>query len=216
MLEKMGAFFDARLDMYEEHQLEAIEGAREFYPFTASLLPLKPGACVLDLGCGTGLELDGYFQRNPEARVTGIDLAPGMLRALADKHPDKEMHLIEGSYFDMPLGEEAFDAAVSVESLHHFTAQEKLGLYRKLHRALKRGGAFFLTDYFAKDEEEESRLQAELKEIKRREGLSGREFYHFDTPLTVEHELFTLRQAGFSSVRVLKAWGNTRVLEALR
>ena len=34
-LEKMGAFFDARLDGYEEHQLTTIESARAFYPFTS-------------------------------------------------------------------------------------------------------------------------------------------------------------------------------------
>ena len=59
MLEKMGAFFDARLDGYEAHQLTAIDDAAEFYPFTAGCLPQTPGARVLDLGCGTGLEL-GY------------------------------------------------------------------------------------------------------------------------------------------------------------
>ena len=39
MLEKMDAFFEARLNGYEEHQLTGIESAREFYPFTASCLP---------------------------------------------------------------------------------------------------------------------------------------------------------------------------------
>ena len=34
MLEKMGEFFDARLEGYEEHQLTCIESAEEFYPFT--------------------------------------------------------------------------------------------------------------------------------------------------------------------------------------
>ena len=34
MLEKMADFFDARLEGYEEHMLECIESAREFYPFT--------------------------------------------------------------------------------------------------------------------------------------------------------------------------------------
>ena len=149
MLEKMGAFFDARLEGYEEHQLTAIEGAREFYPFTAGLLPAEPGARVLDLGCGTGLELEGYFARNPAAAVTGIDLAPGMLEALRRKFPGKDLTLILGSYFDAELGEGVFDAAVSVESLHHFTKAEKIPLYEKLHRALKPCGYFILTDYFA-------------------------------------------------------------------
>ena len=31
-LEKMGAFFNARLDGYEEHQMTTIDFANEFYP----------------------------------------------------------------------------------------------------------------------------------------------------------------------------------------
>ena len=50
MLEKMGEFFDSRLAMYDEHQLTAIESARELYRFTAERLPGRPGARVLDLG----------------------------------------------------------------------------------------------------------------------------------------------------------------------
>ena len=87
MLEKMGAFFDARLDGYEEHQLTCIESAQEFYPYTAACLPKEPGVHILDLGCGTGLELNSYFEYNPAAKVTGIDLAPGMLQALREKFP---------------------------------------------------------------------------------------------------------------------------------
>lgn len=61
MLEPMDAFFTARLDGYDEHMLTDIEGAEEFYPFTASLLPQTAGAKVLDLGCGTGIELEAYI-----------------------------------------------------------------------------------------------------------------------------------------------------------
>ena len=77
MLEKMNDFFNGRVRGYEEHQLTAIAYAREFYPFTAECLPDKAGASVLDLGCGTGLELGYYFARNPAAKVTGIDMAGG-------------------------------------------------------------------------------------------------------------------------------------------
>ena len=82
MLEKMNEFFSKRLDGYEEHQLNAIDGAREFYPFTASLLPVQNGAAVLDLGCGTGLELEYYFKFNPAAKISGLDLSEDMLGAL--------------------------------------------------------------------------------------------------------------------------------------
>lgn len=214
MLEKMGDFFDARLEGYEAHQLNTIDDAGEFYPFTAGLLPQTPGARVLDLGCGTGLELGYYFETVPTARVTGVDLAPGMLDALRRKFPDRALTLVLGSYFDVPFGEEAFDAAVSVESLHHFTQAEKIPLYAKLRRALKPGGYFILTDYFAADQAEEQFRQAELLRLKREQDLPEDEFYHYDTPLTVDHEREALLQGGFAAVQVLNSWGHTYTLKA--
>ena len=210
----MGAFFEARLDGYDEHMLTNIESAREFYPFTARYLPTEPGVRLLDLGCGTGLELEEYFRINPTAKVTGIDLAAGMLQALAGKFADRDITLICGSYFDVPFGE-GFDAAVSVESLHHFTKEEKIPLYRKLRKALKKGGYFILADYFSLSEEEERMHRAELLRLKAEQGITDDEFYHYDTPLTVEHETEALVAAGFSSVEVLGSWGATFTLRAI-
>ena len=216
MLEKMGAFFEARLAGYEEHQLNCIESAREFYPFTAGCLPRTAEAAVLDLGCGTGLELGYYFELVPTAKITGIDLAPGMLAALREKFPDKALHLIAGSYFDVPLGACAFDAAVAVESLHHFTKEEKIPLYKNVRNALKPGGWLILTDYFALSDEEERSRRADLLRLRQEQGIRDGAFYHFDTPLTVQHETEALRAAGFSSVTVLKNWGQTVTLRANR
>lgn len=216
MLEKMDAFFEARLAGYDDHMLTDIEGAGEFYPFTARCLPEIPGARILDLGCGTGLELEFYFQGNPLASVTGIDLSEGMLAALREKFPDKNMTLIRGSYFDLPLGEDCFDAAVSVESLHHFTRDEKTNLYRKLCAALTGDGYFILTDYFAHEDAFEDYCRAELRRLKAEQGIADTDFYHYDTPLTVEHETEALLAAGFSRVTVLKNWGATYTLKATK
>ena len=216
MLEKMGEFFDSRLDGYEEHQLTTIDSAREFYPFTAQCLPHSACARILDLGCGTGLELDHYFELAPKAHVTGVDLAPGMLNELQRKFTGKSVTLVLGSYFDVPFGENAFDAAVSVESLHHFTKAEKLPLYVKLRKALKPGGFFILTDYFAASDAEERSCRAELLHLKREQGVSDEALYHHDTPLTVAHETEALLEAGFARVDILKNWGATYTLKANR
>ena len=213
MLEKMGAFFEARLDGYDEHMRTNIASAREFYPFTARQLPQEPGARILDLGCGTGLELEEYFARNPQAKVVGIDLAAGMLRALEEKFPGKDIKLICGSYFDVAFGA-GFDGAVSVESLHHFTREEKIPLYRRLRKALKPGGCFILTDYFALSDREERAHRAELIRLKAEQGITDEEFYHYDTHLTVAHETEALLAAGFSAVEVLDSWGPTFTLKA--
>ena len=102
-----------------------IEGASAFYAYTAAQLPAAPAAKVLDLGCGTGLELEEYFALNPDAEVTGVDLCRPMLDALEAKLSGRKLNLVCGSYFDVPLQPDFFDAAVSVESLHHFTAEKK-------------------------------------------------------------------------------------------
>ena len=180
----------------------------------ANCLPDTPAARILDLGCGTGLELNWYFRRNGAAKVTGIDLSQGMLDALREKFPEQELTLICGSYFNVSFGESGFDAAVSVESLHHFTRDEKIPLYAKLCRALKPGGYFILTDYFAISNEEEQAFFGELARLKAEQGITDDTFYHFDTPLTVEHETDALRAAGFSSVEVLNSWGATYTIKA--
>ena len=91
MLERMEAFFRDRLSEYDEHMRTAIEGADEFYRYTAGLLPMESGAEVLDLGCGTGLELEEYFGLNPGAHITGIDLSEDMLERLAGKFLNRQM-----------------------------------------------------------------------------------------------------------------------------
>ena len=124
--------------------------------------------------------------------------------------------MICGSYFDVPFGVFSFDCAVSVESLHHFTKEEKVPLYTKLRKALKDGGYFILTDYFAKSEGEEKMHRDALLALKQEQGIADGEFYHYDTPLTVEHEREALLDAGFSSVEVLKSWGATYTIKAVR
>ena len=175
MLEKMKDFFENRLDGYDEHMMTNIESADEFYSFTAEQLPAAPNCHILDLGCGTGLELEEYYLLNPSAKVTGIDLSQGMLNALKKKFTDKDIHLIVGSYFDIPLGVNAFDCAVSVESLHHFTKEEKITLYSKLHTALKKCGYFILTDYFSLSEDEERMHQSNLLALKKEQGITDDE-----------------------------------------
>ncbi|MDE7260893.1 MAG: methyltransferase domain-containing protein [Oscillospiraceae bacterium] len=216
MLEKMDVFFENRLSDYDAHMLTSIEGAEEFYKFTAAALPLAEHCKVLDLGCGTGLELEQYFVLNPTAQITGIDLSKGMLAALKHKFSDKQLCLIYGSYFDVPLGSEDFHAAVSVESLHHFPAEQKLSLYGKLHKSLKTGGYFILTDYFAESEELEREYFENLRQLKSEQGIMDDYFYHYDTPLTIEHEMQVLKAAGFARAEILHNWGATYTVKAVK
>ncbi len=197
-LERMSDFFTARLDGYEEHMLE---GGDEGYRKFAELVPSDTRS-ILDLGCGTGLELDWIFKRLPHVSVVGIDLTQAMLDRLKQKQPDKDMKLICGNYFDFNFGESTFDTVISYYTLHHFSHDEKAGLYRRILKALNPVGIYIEADYVVTEQSQEDALYAENARLRREMNIPDGEFYHFDTPCTVENQIAMLRQAGFRSARI--------------
>ncbi len=136
-LEEMSDFFTKRLEGYEEHMSVWEESYRLF----AESLPL---GCqkILDLGCGTGLELDQIWQKDPDMDVTGVDLCQGMLDKLLEKHSDKRLSTACQDYFQYDFGCGKWDAVISFESLHHFLPERKKDMYRKIYNSLKNGGVF--------------------------------------------------------------------------
>ena len=46
----------------------------------------------------------------------------------------------------------------------------------------------------------------EFKRLKAERGIRDNEFYHFDTSLTLDHEIKALKEAGFSLVEILREW----------
>ncbi len=197
-LETMSAFFDARVNDYEEH----MSAWKNHYKWMAELLPSSIEN-LLDIGCGTGLELDYIFLRYPSLRVTGIDLSAEMLAKLRQKHAGRQLTMIHDDYFLHDFGENCFDAAISFETLHHFTAEKKQVLFRKLLQCLKPGGVYLECDYIATTQEIEKLVFAECKRRRMRDGIADDVFVHFDTPLTLEHEIQAIKDAGFSTVELI-------------
>ena len=212
-LETMTDFFTARVDAYDRHMLEEVEGCREGYERMAALLP-DGISDLLDLGCGTGLELGPIFRRFPALRVTGIDLTQAMLDRLRAKFPGKALRLVCGSYLDVPFGECDFDAAVSFQTLHHLHPKAKIGLYRRLHRALRDGGVYLECDYMVTEQAEEDFYFAENARLRRQANLPDGVFAHYDTPCTLDHQRAMLEEAGFSAVALVWRRENTTLLAA--
>ncbi|MFQ8831664.1 MAG: class I SAM-dependent methyltransferase [Ruthenibacterium lactatiformans] len=191
--EDMNGFFAARVDTYEAH-MSVWDKAY------GRVAELTPGDCgpLLDLGCGTGLELDRIFARWPELAVTGVDLCAAMLEKLRAKHAGRQLELRCADYLAMDLGAEQYGAVVSVESLHHFTPEQKLELYKNSCRPAARQLSGRTTSPAAR----KRRLCCGRKARRRaRANIPADVFIHFDTPLTLEHELALLRAAGFRAAR---------------
>jgi demethylmenaquinone methyltransferase/2-methoxy-6-polyprenyl-1,4-benzoquinol methylase len=66
-----------------DRRTHAFQGFREAI---VDALPLRPGDCVLDVGCGTGLCFEMLVKKvGPHGRVIGIDTAPEMISLARDR-----------------------------------------------------------------------------------------------------------------------------------
>ncbi len=201
--EEMAAFFDRRAEGYDAHMRKTVENFDAFYNAVASAVALATEPVrILDLGAGTGAELEGIFARAPQAQVTAVDVSRTMLDRLRTKHATHtdQIELVHASFIEMPFPEGAYDYVVSVMALHHHLPEAKLALYRKIRGALRPGGTFANGDYVS-DQPDREDTEATLRALAER-GDSPPGGYHIDLPLSVETEKRLLQEAGFVRTEV--------------
>lgn len=170
-LEDMGGFFDRRVDTYEDH----MRPWRDYYRWLGELIPPQ-AETLLDLGAAQAWSWTRSSALHPDLAVTGVDLAPGMLARLREKHPERKLTLMEGDYLTVPLPSCAYDVAVAFETLHHFSPETKLGLFRRIFAALRPGGMLLEGDYTAESDEMEAYLFAGAGPPARPSGDTGGRF----------------------------------------
>ncbi|MDR0293359.1 MAG: methyltransferase domain-containing protein [Oscillospiraceae bacterium] len=218
-LEEMSAFFNGRAPQYDRVHTGHIGGGIESKRVIASFLPARTKTLV-DLGIGTGLELEAILQRFPGIEITGFDIAENMLRLLGEKYPSQKIRLLCENYLEYDLGDGLYDAALSVMTLHHYTHDVKTALYRKIRRCVRPGGVYIECDYMLSENDcEDAQKQedmhfAEYERLKNEQGITDNREYHYDTPCTVTNQIKMLCAAGFTGVRKIWQTGNTVILIA--
>jgi len=197
-------FFNSRAPVYNEKHLEHI-GGMESKQILASFFP-SHAKTMIDLGIGTGLELEAIFERFPEIEVTGLDIAKDMLKLLVEKYPDKKIDLRCESYVDYDFGKCLYDVALSVMTLHHYNHAIKTDLYRRIYNSLNHNGVYIECDYMFSEHEYENPQEmedfnfSELERLKKEQCLDDNRAYHFDTPCAVQNQKKMLFEAGFAIV----------------
>lgn len=89
--------------------------------FLAPVLDLAPGAMILDVACGSGVDVVRLVEKG--YRVVGVDIAPGMIRTTQRKVQElglaDRVFLCVAAADQLPFAERSFQAAYISAALHH-------------------------------------------------------------------------------------------------
>ena len=156
---------------------------------------IRPGARVLDAGCGAGGS-SLWLARHAGATAVGITLVRGQVaiaRKMAAGHEgDGRALFLQADYTSVPFRAATFDAVWALESLCH--AADKPAFYREAARVLRPGGRLVVAEYMRA-----SRPLGAGGERLVRTWLDGWAIPDLDTP--AEHRAHALR-AGLAEAEV--------------
>lgn len=214
--EPMAAFFDARAGGYDTHMRSNVFTNTTFVQFYGALASQIPETDqplqILDLGCGTGLEIEFLLQRAPNAQITAVDLSEEMLARLAERYQAQlqQITLVADSYLTMDLGAQRYDIVLSAMTIHHLLHEPKHQLYAKIHAALKPGGKYIEGDAVTTAAHEAAFL-VEYAKMVAQTPVTEAGAYHIDVPFAIATQRELLLSVGFKEFTLL--WELDRTAE---
>jgi ubiquinone/menaquinone biosynthesis C-methylase UbiE len=108
------------------------------------MVPPREGMTVLEVGCGTGSNLERYHRAG--CRVFGVDLSPSMVDIARSKLKDRA-ELWLGDASEMPYEEASFDLVTAFLTLHEMPSEVRERVMAEMVRVVSREGRLLLIDY---------------------------------------------------------------------
>lgn len=112
---------------------------------------VRKGEVCVDLGSGRGTDVLRMAElAGPEGFAYGIDVSDGMLekaRATAQRLGVTNAEFIKSELESLPLADGAADVVISNCTINH--AADKARVWKEVHRVLKSGGRFVVSDIYA-------------------------------------------------------------------
>ena len=142
-MEKMVPSYDAtmrKMTFGREHILRTT---------TVNLAQVKPGDCVLEIGCGTGtLTMEAKRQAGPSGKVFGIDIIPGMIELSQQKaaQANLDVNFQLGSIDDIPFSANQFDVVMCSFMIFHMSDMVRRKGITEIYRVLKPQGRWLVLD----------------------------------------------------------------------
>lgn len=120
-------------------------GGRNIDEWMLSILPLHPGAVILDVGCGSGKQCFSYYNHlHGDANITGGDVSEDLLSQARDANHQvgDAIHFVNLDFnqkFQFP--DNTFDLVSCCFAIYY--AEDVPFTIRDMHRVIKPGGTLF-------------------------------------------------------------------------
>ena len=141
------ASFGYQWNRFRSQQIDSVNGTeiskKRFYSETGWTPDWLHGKWILDAGCGAGRFLD--VASNNDCEVVGIDISNATDAARSTLVERKNVHLVQGSIYEMPFRQHAFDGCYSIGVIQH--TPEPLRSVAALPRMIEAGGRIAVTIY---------------------------------------------------------------------
>ncbi|MCX6170609.1 MAG: methyltransferase domain-containing protein [Ignavibacteriales bacterium] len=112
--------------------------------------PQKNEVCV-DLGCGRGNDVLRMAEEvGPNGFVYGVDISDGMLekaKANSEKFGVTNVKFVKSELEQIEISDKQADLIISNCTINH--ASDKLKVWQEIHRILKKGGRFSVSDIYS-------------------------------------------------------------------
>ncbi len=103
------------------------------------LLDLKPGECVIDIGCGPGFLCESMADKvGPAGSVLGIDISPDLIALCQDRNPPVHLRYAEEDALNLASDGGSFDVAVCTQVAEYIP--DTAGILAEMFRVLRPGG----------------------------------------------------------------------------
>ena len=209
-------------DIYIVERRKMLDIMKSFY---GHFLGSGRGHKILDLGCGDGILTHVLLDTDNTLSATLVDASEDMLNhARARLKAHDKIDFINASFQELvsrALRKDMYDFAVSGQSIHHLSSDEKQSLFRAILSLLRPGGYFLNIDVVLAPADTIEQWYMKLWQEWMDEKLNalGRQDVSFqdivrrykeaeeNRPDTLDYQLGVLREIGFQEVDCYYKYG---------